>query len=66
MERIYNKEYTILALREIREMVLHHLDAEARKEAVLVSRVFYETICFLERKKCLVIDEDVSLPYVSR
>lgn len=44
---------------DIKEIVLHHLDTEARLEAVLVCKEFYETICHLERNKCLVLNEQL-------
>lgn len=54
------EEYSIIDLPEIQELVLHHLDAKARLEAVLVCRDFYQTICRLE-KNSLKLDDKVSL-----
>lgn len=46
----------ILALPEIQEMVIHHLNAEDRREAVLICKGVHSLICHLERNKCLMID----------
>lgn len=48
----------ILDLPEIREVILSHLDAESRKEAVLVCLEFYEIIC--HQKSGLEIDDKLS------
>lgn len=45
---------------EIREMVLQHLDAEDRLEAVETCPAFYETICYLDRDKKLVLNDTAS------
>lgn len=45
---------------EVREVVLHHLNAEDRRQAVLVCRSFYKTICYLDRKKTLKLDDKAS------
>lgn len=44
---------------DIKEIVLHHLHAEDRLEAVLVCKEFYETICHLERNKLLVLNQQL-------
>lgn len=56
------EDCSILLLPEISEMILQHLDAEERQEAVLVSQAFYSTIRHLERKQTLVLyDTKVNL-----
>lgn len=50
---------SVIALREIQEMVLQHLNVGEREEAVLASRSFYETICYLERNGSLKLDYEV-------
>lgn len=50
---------TLITLEEIREMVLRHLDAVARKEAVQICRSYYETNCRLENNKTLTLDDKV-------
>lgn len=45
---------------DIKGNILHHLNAEDRREAVLVCKDFYKTICHLERNKSLILDEKVS------
>lgn len=49
---------SILALPEIQEMVLSHLDTEARHEA-LICKSFYLTICHLDRHKSLKLTKNL-------
>lgn len=56
---------SILALpgwHDIKEVVLHHLNAKDRREAVLACKDFHNTICHLERNKCLKLDYRVNDP----
>lgn len=46
---------SIVELPKICELILQHLDAEERQEAVLVSREFYFTVCRL--KQTLLLNE---------
>lgn len=54
------EEYSIIALPEIREMILSHLDAEERRNAVLSCPALYEIVCSMERNYKIKLDGNVS------
>lgn len=54
--------FALPGIADLQELILHHLDdAEARREAALVCREFYESICRLEKNKSLTLNHKVSL-----
>lgn len=53
------EEYSIIALPEIREMVVRHLESKDLEEIALVSPAFYQIVCRIDQD-VLKLDEKVS------